>query len=199
MTQPEHYVVGLGNPGPRYEGTRHNLGFDVVYELAFRAGKKFQEGLCNCLWAQTEDLVLIAPQTYVNRSGYAVRCLLETYGLTKDQVLIVYDEVRLPLGRMRLRGKGSPGGHRGMESIVAGLQSDEIARLRVGVEPATGMPKGELAEFVLNEFEPDEQETVDAVIAAAADACGSWQKHGVEETMQRFNGWQWASGADEEK
>lgn len=199
MIQLQHYVVGLGNPGPRYEGTRHNLGFDVVRELARRAGVDFEPGLCNCLWAETPELVLIAPQTYVNRSGYAVRCLLETQGLERAQMLIVYDEVQLPLGRIRMRGKGSPGGHRGMESIVEGLQSEEIARLRLGVAPEEGLPRGDLAEFVLEQFAPDENETVDAVIEAAADACVSWRAHGVEATMQRFNSWQADLDASEEE
>lgn len=199
MRQPQHYVVGLGNPGPRYEGTRHNLGFDVVRELATRAGVDFEPGLCNCLWAETQELVLIAPQTYVNRSGYAVRCLLETQDLERSQLLIVYDEVQLPLGRLRMRGKGSPGGHRGMESIVEGLQSEEIARLRLGVEPEGGLPRGDLADFVLDPFAPDEIETVDAVIAAASDACLSWQARGVEATMQRFNSWQTGLDRGEEE
>ncbi len=199
MTQPQHYVVGLGNPGPRYEGTRHNLGFDVVRELARRAGVDFNPGLCNCLWAETSKMFLVAPQTYVNRSGYAVRCLLETQDLAPDQILVVYDEVQLPLGRLRMRAKGSPGGHRGMESIVEGLQSEEIARLRIGVEPEQGLPAGDLAEFVLDEFAADEVETVDAVIDAAADACESWQAHGVEETMRRFNSWTVDSSTTEEE
>ena len=199
MTQPQHYVVGLGNPGPRYEGTRHNLGFDVVLELARREGVDFKPGLCNCLWAETSGTFLIAPQTYVNRSGYAVRCLMETQDLKRDQLLIVYDEVQLPLGRLRLRAKGSPGGHRGMESIVEGVQSEEIARLRIGVEPARGLPGGDLAEFVLDEFAVDEIDTVDAVIEAAADACEVWQSLGVEETMRRFNSWTVNSNTTEEE
>ncbi len=195
---PDHYVVGLGNPGPRYEGTRHNLGFDVLRELARRHGAEFEGGLCNCQWARTPEHVLVAPQTYVNRSGFAVRCVLESYGLAREQLLVVYDEIHLPLGRMRLRPKGGPGGHRGMESIVEGLQGEDIARLRIGVAPETGLPGGDLADFVLGEFAAEEQHLVDAVIGAAADACEHWQRHGVEETMQRYNGWRVAAGAEEE-
>lgn len=198
VTERKHYVVGLGNPGPRYEGTRHNLGFDVVRELASRAGADFKPGLCNCRWARTPELVLIAPQTYVNRSGFAVRCLLETFDLERGQLLIVYDEIQLPLGRIRIRGKGSPGGHRGMESIVEGLQSEEIPRLRIGVEPLSGPPRGDLAGFVLEEFARDEEDLVDDVIVAAADACETWQSEGLEEAMQRFNNWQAAIETEDE-
>jgi len=153
-------VVGLGNPGERYRGTRHNVGFRVVEELARRHGARLGTLECNALVGdfvrapaappppeveQAAGGVLLAqPLTYMNRSGYAVRCLVERHGLAPSDLLVVLDEVHLPLGRLRLRRSGSPGGHRGMESVVENLQSDEVPRLRLGVAGEGGAPEGRL-------------------------------------------------------
>ncbi|MYF03729.1 MAG: peptidyl-tRNA hydrolase, partial [Holophagales bacterium] len=128
-------VLGLGNPGGRYAGTRHNLGFRVVDELALRLGVRLGLDVCGALWASSDRIDLATPQTYMNRSGYSARCLSERNGYAPGSILVVYDEVHLPLGRLRLRGKGSPGGHRGMESVIENLRTTAVPRLRLGIAP----------------------------------------------------------------
>jgi PTH1 family peptidyl-tRNA hydrolase len=125
----------------------------------------------------------------MNRSGYAVRCLAERHGLAPSAVLVVFDEVALPLGRIRLRPAGGAGGHRGMESVIENLRSDEVSRLRLGVGPAAGLEGGaDLSAFVLAPFEPGELAAVEQLVQRAADAIESWRDDGVEAAMRRFNG-----------
>jgi PTH1 family peptidyl-tRNA hydrolase len=125
----------------------------------------------------------------MNRSGWAARCLVEAHGLDPADVLVVYDEVVLPLGKLRLRKSGSPAGHRGLESVIENLRTDQVPRLRLGVSPEDGPPRGEdLVEFVLGPFPADQREAVDAMIRRAADACEAWVKDGADLAMSRFNG-----------
>lgn len=187
-------ILGLGNPGERYRDTRHNVGFQVIEELARRWSLRF-DSECNSLVGRgrsegsEEDILLAMPQTYMNRSGWAARCLLESHGLDPTGVLVVYDEVALPLGRLRLRKSGSPAGHRGLESVLENLRTDQVPRLRLGVSPEDGPPRGEdLVEFVLAPFPEGERETVDAMVLRAADACEVWLREGAEAAMQGFNG-----------
>ncbi len=183
------WILGLGNPGERYAGTRHNVGFRVVEELARRQGTSLTGGECNALVAEGEPLALAAPQTYMNRSGYTARCLSERRGLAAEDFLVVYDEIHLPLGSLRLRRRGSPAGHRGMESVLENLGTDLVPRLRLGVAGDAGTPDGgDLVEFVLEPFADGELERVEAMIRRAADACEAWATGGVEAAMQRFNG-----------
>jgi len=184
-------VLGLGNPGAEYRETRHNVGFRVVEELARRWGISIDHLECNSLVGGGGDgrPWLARPQTYMNRSGYAARCLLERHELDPAEILVVYDEVNLPLGRLRLRRTGSPAGHRGLESILESLRTDQVPRLRLGIAPEAGVPTGdELPDFVLSPFAAEEQETVAAMIQRAADACEVWVSEGVEVAMNRFNG-----------
>jgi PTH1 family peptidyl-tRNA hydrolase len=190
-----HLVLGLGNPGAEYATTRHNVGFRVVEELARRRALALDRLECNARVAmEVSDggppaLLLAQPQTYMNRSGYAARCLLEVHRLEPAAVLVVYDEINLPLGKLRLRRAGSPAGHRGMESVIENLRTDQIARLRLGVAPEDGPPAGEdLAGFVLSPFAPEEAETASAMVARAADACETWLAAGAEAAMNRYNG-----------
>jgi peptidyl-tRNA hydrolase, PTH1 family len=167
------------------------VGFRVVEELARRWGISADHLECNSLvGVGVEGRPWLArPQTYMNRSGHAARCLLERYGLDPAGILVVYDEINLPLGRLRLRRSGSPAGHRGLESILESLRSDQVPRLRLGIAPETGTPSGEgLPDFVLAPFAADEQETVAEMIRRAADACEVWVGEGVEVAMNRFNG-----------
>ncbi len=192
MQSPEEsrprLIAGLGNPGARYRGTRHNLGFRVVERLAVRVGLELTRLECNALVGIGERLVLAVPQTYMNRSGYALRCLVEKRGLRPSEILVVYDEAALPLGALRLRPRGGPGGHRGMESVIQNLRTEEVPRLRLGIAPEGGCPAGEeLVDFVLSPFEPAEGETVEEMIERAADACESWLRVGAQATMDRFN------------
>lgn len=189
MAEGDRLVVGLGNPGREYENTRHNLGFRVVNRLAQRWDTSIGRLECSALVARSGGTLLAAPQTYMNRSGYAVRCLVEGRGLQTRNILVVYDDVNLPLGRLRLRPSGGPGGHRGMESIVQNLQTEDIPRLRLGIAAAeTDISSDDLVEFVLSTFVADEEETVQELIEKAADACESWLQEGNEATMNRFNG-----------
>ena len=181
-------IVGLGNPGARYTGTRHNLGFEVVSELADRRRLRLGSLECNALVAETESVVLAAPQTYMNRSGFACRCLVQRRGLDLEQLLIVYDDVALPFGRMRMRPTGGPGGHRGMESIIHSLQSERIARLRLGVGPAEADSEStDLVDYVLSTFSAAEADELPALVRRAADACEVWLREGIEAAMNRFN------------
>lgn len=191
-------ILGLGNPGERYRDTRHNVGFLVVEELARRWGVRLDRRECNSFLGQKpgapgadgDQLTLLAqPQTYMNRSGWAARCLLESHGLDPAGVLVVYDEVALPLGKLRLRKSGSPGGHRGLESVIENLRTDQVPRLRLGVSPEDGPPRGEdLVEFVLAPFPPDQREAVEAMVSRAADCCELWLREGAEPAMAKFNG-----------
>lgn len=135
-----------------------------------------------------ETQVLLArPQTYMNRSGYAARCLVERHDLAPEAVLVVYDEIDLPLGRLRLRRAGSPAGHRGMESVIENLRTEEVPRLRVGIAPAVRPSAEELAEFLLSPFTAEEREQIDEAVQRAADACEVWRREGLEAAMRRFN------------
>jgi PTH1 family peptidyl-tRNA hydrolase len=183
-------VVGLGNPGERYRETRHNLGFRVVETLARRLGVPLARTECNALVGESAGGPLLAqPQTYMNRSGYAVRCLAERHGLEPPDLLVVYDEVSLPLGKLRLRPGGSPGGHRGMESVVENLRTDGVPRLRLGCAGEAGAPGGEeLVDYVLSPFRAEERRAADEMVERAADACEAWLRDGIEAAMNQFNG-----------
>ena len=137
---------------------------------------------------ETDDLLLAWPQTYMNRSGYAARCLAERHGLEAQDLLVVYDEVALPLGRLRMRSRGGPGGHRGMESVIGNLKTEKIARLRLGVgAPDGAQPDDDLSDFVLEPFRADERETAEEMVERAAEACLAWWRDGVEPAMNEFN------------
>ncbi len=184
-------ILGLGNPGEDYRDTRHNVGFRVVEELARRWQVPLDQPECNSLAgrrAGEEDVLLVMPQTYMNRSGYAARCFAERHGLDPAAVLVVYDEVSLPLGKLRVRRGGSPAGHRGLESIIEHLRTSEIPRLRLGVAPEGGVTDADLADFVLAPFAPEEREAVEEMIRRAADACETWLRDGVDAAMRGFNG-----------
>jgi PTH1 family peptidyl-tRNA hydrolase len=187
MSEPR-VILGLGNPGSRYEDTRHNVGFRVVAELARRRSLRLRAGECNSTVAVDGDVVLAQPQTYMNRSGYAARCLVERRGIEPFRVLVVFDEVHLPLGRLRLRPSGSPGGHRGMESVIENLRTAEVPRLRLGVGPSDDSVTGEeLADYVLEPFAEPEREAVAELITRAADACDCWLAEGAQAAMNKFN------------
>lgn len=187
-------VLGLGNPGEKYVDTRHNVGFRVLDEMARRRGTDLDTDRCRSKVAEVEIpdggvALLAAPQTFMNRSGYAARCLTELHGIAPEQVLVVYDEVHLPLGTLRLRPKGSPGGHRGMESVLESLGTGGVPRLRVGVGGEDGPPAGEdLVSFVLDRFATAEMPSVERLVRRAADACEAWLVGGAEPAMQKFNG-----------
>lgn len=181
-------ILGLGNPGERYRDSRHNRGREVVEELAVRRHLELEVEECGCRIAVDSSLILAIPETFMNRSGFAARCLLETRNLRPKQMMAVYDDVALPLGALRLRVKGGPGGQKGMASLIENLRTEEIPRLRLGIAPATDAgPDSELSDFVLSGFGADEIETAAAQIQRAADACETWVREGAEVTMNQFN------------
>lgn len=182
-------ILGLGNPGRRYRGTRHNVGFEVVLALAERLQMPLDQEECRSLVGAGGEVLLAVPQTFMNRSGHAARCLAERHGLEPEDLLVVIDDVNLPLGRLRLRAEGSPGGHRGLESVLESLQSARVARLRLGVRQGEEAPRGEeLVDYVLTPFGPEAREAVAAMVERAADACEAWLGGGAEAAMNRFNG-----------
>jgi PTH1 family peptidyl-tRNA hydrolase len=182
-------ILGLGNPGECYRRTRHNLGFRVVEAVARRREIRVDTLECNSLVGGDSEVMLAVPQTYMNRSGYAARCLVERYGFDASSILVVYDDVHLPLGALRLRTAGSPGGHRGMESILENLRTDAVPRLRMGISEVECPTEGEeLVEFVLSPFSDQHQELVEEMILRARDACQTWLEEGAEVAMNRFNG-----------
>jgi peptidyl-tRNA hydrolase, PTH1 family len=180
-------ILGLGNPGRDYQATRHNAGFLVVEELARRRQLAFSGDECRSLVAASTDLVLVEPQTYMNRSGHAARCVVESRGLASEDLLVVYDDVHLPLGKLRVRPSGSPAGHRGMESIIESLCTEAVPRLRLGIG-REGVSGEALVDFVLAPFDPDEIETLTEMVTRAADAAECWSAEGMAVAMSRFNG-----------
>ena len=185
-------ILGLGNPGEEYRDTRHNVGFRVIDELARRWEVSVDRLECNSLAGRVArgegEALLAKPQTYMNRSGYAARCFAERYSLEPSALLVVYDEVHLPLGRIRLRRSGSPAGHRGLESVIENLRTAEVPRLRLGLAAAEGRPLGEdMVDFVLSPFLSAELEIVDEMVRRAADACETWLREGVETAMNQHN------------
>ena len=182
-------LLGIGNPGREYEGTRHNIGFMVLDELARRAGatgferhKKWQAQLAE--WHLPERLggdkaLLLKPQTYVNLSGKTAQGALAFHKLKPDAMLVVVDDLNLPLGTLRLRGSGSSGGHNGLKDIETRI-GREYPRLRIGI----GAPGGDQVGHVLGRFAPDERDDVDLAIRKAADCCERWLADGVQAAMQ---------------
>ncbi len=185
-------VVGLGNPGDGYASTRHNVGFQVVSRLAKRAGLEFGAKAADSRIAEGmlggQRVAIARPQTFMNDSGRAVGKLLERYRLEPADLLVVYDDVDLPLGRVRIRPRGGAGTHNGMRSIVSEL-GEAFPRIRCGVGPAdprAEMPS-DLAAYVLEPFRADEREMADAMIARAAEANLVAIADGLPAAMERFN------------
>ena len=182
-------IVGLGNPGRKYEGTRHNVGFDVVDVLAKKhnaawesAPRGIEAFVARC---RTQDTVLAKPLTYMNLSGAATVGLLQFYKIEIADLLVIVDDVNLELGRLRTRSGGSAGGHNGLKSLIESLGTEEFARLRVGV--GRGDARRDLADHVLTKFDRDERENVDAATGRAADAAELFVTDGIGQVMNRFN------------
>jgi PTH1 family peptidyl-tRNA hydrolase len=188
----------LGDPGPKYRGTRHNVGFEVVDELARRWGVSSFETFGSALYARArtplvgDPVVLAKPMTYMNASGEAVAGLAGFYKIDPGQLLVVVDEVQLPIGRLRLRPSGSAGGHNGLKSIVQHL-GPGFPRLRIGV--GRGDPRWDLADHVLSRFSSDERLVIERAIARAADAAETFLAEGIEAAMNRYNAPEDAPGA----
>lgn len=187
-------VIGLGNPGRRYAATRHNLGWGVVERCAAGAGLSFLPGRGSfhaARWRRPEgDALLVLPSTFMNRSGEAGRQLLALSGLSPARCLVVADDLDLPLGRLRLRGRGSPGGHNGLASLIAAWGDEGFPRLRLGIGRPPAPPAGESADtvaHVLGPFAAAEAPLVEAVLTAGAEAVDCFLAEGLERAAGRFN------------
>ncbi len=190
-------LVGLGNPGKKYERTRHNVGFEVIDSLAQRfsvklsENKRFQAHAGETRLTSGDRLVLLKPTTYMNLSGQSVRAVLDWYKLSPSEVLVIYDDMDLPIGKLRLRLSGSAGGHNGMKSIISHLGTQTFPRLRLGISRSNnGNPQASRAVVghVLGKFAPDERKVIDAAVDLAADAVEFSLRKGVERTMSLYNG-----------
>jgi PTH1 family peptidyl-tRNA hydrolase len=189
-------VVGLGNPERSYIGTRHNVGFEVIDQLAARLGwtgpgdfdrmaKSKFDGLAMDGVLGAEKLVLLKPATYMNLSGRSVQSAMAFYQLTPQDGMIVLDDLALPCGRLRLRGSGSSGGHNGLRDIERALGTIEYPRLRLGIDPAPPPVAGK--DYVLGKFTPEQRKLLDPAIARACGAIVTWAERGIEAAMNQFN------------
>jgi PTH1 family peptidyl-tRNA hydrolase len=190
VTESPALVAGLGNPGPEYADHRHNIGFRVVEALARSHGLTFsrrKEIRAHVAEGQIagRTVLLAKPQTYMNLSGRSVGRLQRMYEILPEQILIVYDDLDLPLGRLRMRPEGGSGGHQGMRSIIDVLGTEAFPRLRVGVDRPPG--RMDPAEYVLLPFDEDQQELVDEVLERAVAAIECWLVDGIVAAMDEFN------------
>lgn len=183
-------IAGLGNPGPRYAESRHNIGFLVVDELARRwsAAVTHYDRHCEGLTGQAQTcgqtVLLLKPATYMNLSGRSVAALWRYYKLAAPDVLIVYDDLDLPAGQVRLRADGSAGGHKGMSDVIQHFGTDELSRLRIGIGR---VHRDATVEYVLSRFEPEERPLIEAAVGRAADAAECWLHSGIAAAMNQFN------------
>lgn len=187
-----HFFVGLGNPGSEYKGTRHNLGFEVIDAVAKKLNIAMSMGEGDYLvgfGTHGETKVgLLKPLTYMNNSGSAVADIRSRYTPPLDKLLVICDDFQLPLGSLRLRSRGSDGGHNGLYSIIYHLQSDEFPRLRLGIAgESIPSSKSFMADYVLSPFSEKEKETVQTMVARASDAALAVLDHGFENAMNQFN------------
>lgn len=185
-------IVGLGNPEPKYDKTRHNIGFDAVDELAqiwqmpLKENKRFQGLFAEGIAPGGKKIRLLKPLTYMNRSGQSVRAVTDWYKLKPQSVLIIYDDMDLPVGRLRMRLSGSAGGHNGMKSIIAHLGCQYFPRLRIGIGKSDG--KKETISHVLGKFAPGETKIIEEILYTSVKAIELSLKEGVEKSMSRYNG-----------
>lgn len=188
-------IVGLGNPGAKYDRTRHNVGFDVIdilasrWQIPLRENSRFKGYFGQGLGPKGGKLSLLKPTTYMNRSGDAVRAVIDWYKFVPSSVLVIYDDMDLPLGRLRLRLKGSAGGHNGMRSLIQQLGTQAFPRLRLGIDSpkSNRVIESDTVSYVLGRFMPPEQKIVTEVLELAADAAEYAMKQGVEKAMNVYN------------
>lgn len=182
-------IIGLGNPGRKYKETRHNIGFMVIDELLQRHDWTLNQGKFQGKYGvehyQGEKVILLQPQTYMNLSGESIRALMDFYQIDIEDILVVYDDLDLPIGKIRLRQKGGHGGHNGVRSAIDHLGTKSFNRLRIGI----GRPQGRMpvVDYVLNDFSKDQQEDVTISVHDAADACEAWLGKSFTDIMNEFN------------
>jgi peptidyl-tRNA hydrolase, PTH1 family len=185
-------IVGLGNPEPKYDQTRHNIGFSAVDELAkiwqldIRENSRFQGLYGEGVAVGGKKIRLLKPLTYMNRSGQSVRAVMDWYKLKPQSVLVIYDDMDLPVGRLRMRLTGSAGGHNGMKSIIAHLGGKDFPRLRIGIGKSGGGK--ETIGHVLGKFAPDENKVIEEILYVSVKAIELSFKEGIAKSMSRYNG-----------
>ncbi|MEH7084895.1 aminoacyl-tRNA hydrolase [Neobacillus drentensis] len=182
-------IVGLGNPGKQYEHTRHNIGFEVIDALSSTFSiplnqSKFK-GLYGMGFYNGEKAILLKPLTYMNLSGESIRAVMDYYEIAQEDLLVIYDDLDLPVGKIRLRQKGSPGGHNGIKSTVAHLGTQEFNRIRIGIDrPQAGMS---VPDYVLGRFRTDEKAPMEEAVKKSAEACAAWLEKPFLQVMNEYN------------
>jgi len=186
-------VVGLGNPGREYDNTRHNIGFEVIDYLSNKYNieinrKKFK-GVCGEGFIKNTKVILLKPETYMNLSGESIREVINFYKISNEEIIVIYDDISLDVGKLRIREKGSAGGHNGVKSIIANLSSEVFPRIKVGV----GQPKNNLVSHVLGKFSNEENEILKEVIEASSKAVEIIIEDDTKEAMNKLNGFKASS------
>lgn len=182
-----YLIVGLGNPGKQYEGTRHNVGFDAIDYLADKYNidinrVKFK-GICGEGIINGNKVILLKPTTYMNLSGESIREFINFYKLDNEKIVVLYDDISMPVGKIRIRPKGSAGGHNGVKSIIQNLGSEIFPRIKIGV----GQPEYDLVSHVLGKFEASDREILSKVLPVVAEAVDCIIKDDIKEAMNKFN------------
>lgn len=181
-------IVGLGNPGREYEATRHNCGFRVIEKLEELLQTRCQQSKFKSLYTKCkymgEDIILLKPQTYMNNSGEAIAMAMQFYKLSPKDLLVIYDDLDTPVGRIRLRENGSAGGHNGMKSIINHVHTSDFERIRVGIGRVKEIP---IIDYVLQRFDVSEQKTMDETFERAAKACLTVIEDGFTKAMNQYN------------
>jgi PTH1 family peptidyl-tRNA hydrolase len=182
-------VVGLGNPGSKYAGTRHNVGFEVLAEVARRLGahgpKVAFQGELATAEVSGEKVLLLCPHTFMNLSGGSVLAARDFYKLALEDLLIVSDDIALPLGRLRFRARGSAGGQKGLADVLRRLGSQDVSRLRIGIDAPP--PGWDAADYVLGRFTAGQRRAIGPALVRAADGVCDWIRHGIEHCMNQYN------------
>ena len=181
-------IAGLGNPGTEYDNTRHNVGFKVIDNISkeynIEVNRQKFKGICGEGFIANQKVMLLKPSTYMNLSGDSIREAADFYKLSSEEIIVIYDDISLDIGRLRLREKGSAGGHNGIKSIIANLGTDIFPRIKVGV----GQPDVDLVKYVLGKFSKDELELLNQSVDAATQATEEIIKSDITQAMNKFNG-----------
>ena len=182
-------IIGLGNPTREYQATRHNIGFDAVTRICddynIRLDSKEHKALCGRGYIGGEKVILAQPQTFMNLSGESVRALVDYYKLTNEDIIVIYDDIHLGVGQLRVRKKGSAGGHNGIKNIIAHLGTQEFMRIRIGVGEKP--EEWDLVDYVLGHFPKEEEPMIREALLRASKACECTITDGIEAAMNRYN------------
>lgn len=183
---PTHLVVGLGNPGPQYSGTRHNVGFEVINLLADKNKVPIKKSMHQAIYGVWErdgkSILLVKPLTYMNKSGQSVVSLAKQFNLDPQNILVIADDLDLVVGKVRMRAKGSAGGHNGHKSIISSMGTQDYPRIKIGIGKS-----GDVISHVLNEFSDDERDLIDEAIKKSAEGVLMWLDVGIDQAMNETN------------